>query len=486
MLTQQSLWNDEGWSLHFSEGTSWQEVFSRLRRTSFADRFQPLYFLILYGWRSVLGDAEFTLRFLSVLCGLAAIIVFFFAGLRIYGKRRAWWSLLIAAVSAYLIYYSQEVRPYAFLILLVSVQLYLFSRALDENATSGAELRWRILFGMVTGLSIFANIFMAIFSVALCVSYAFVYRHPKRWVQWWVPAVFFALPAVAFHVSASLASDPTKVWVNRLVQPIIQNALFVPYGLLVGTSFGPPMEQLRGADRIQVVFSYWPQLLVFALVCIMMFGLLLLVLRRRSHDNEHAKADYFFLFILPISVVFYILFTIVANFNWQPRHSFFLYFPIAFLISVFFEERQKSNSSRSKILMLGRILVIVFIILNAYSLSHYFFDKSYARDDYRSVAKYLQENHHIPSVILYGRPILLKYYGYKRIIDGTNFRTENLADEIMKTTENAHTVFIVVNREFYWEKYNEGFVKESMNKLYRKTDQVSYHYFNIYTFQRKI
>ena len=484
MLTQQSLWYDEGWSLYFSEGESWQAVLSQLVETSFSDRFQPLYFLLLHGWRNVIGDTEWSLRFFSVLCGSGAVILFFLTSMRLYGKRRAFWSLWVVTVSAYLIYYSQEVRPYAFLSLLTSVQFYLFSRALQEKTQSG-ELRWRLLFWLVTAISIFANIFMAILSVALCVSHAVVYRNAKRWIQWWAPAACFALPAMIFHLSSPIGSDPTKVSVNRLVQPILQNLLFVPYGLLVGTSFGPPMERLRGADRIQVVLQYWPALLVFVLVCAVLLGCLLLALRIRSQNNESVRLDCFFILLLPISFTFYILFTTLANFNWQPRHSFFLYFPISFLLSVFFEHIQIRNQTHSKIFTCGRIAVVTLLILNIYSLSHYFFDQHYRRDDYRSAARYLQANHHIPSVVLYGKTELFKYYGYVGSIDGNKFRAATLADTVREVTSNASTVLIVVNREFYWEHYKNGDVEQSMNKGYRKVDQVSYHYFNIYTFQRK-
>lgn len=55
MLSDKSLWLDEGYSLYYSEG-SIQEIITRLLGTDTGDRFQPLYYLVLYYWRQLFGS----------------------------------------------------------------------------------------------------------------------------------------------------------------------------------------------------------------------------------------------------------------------------------------------------------------------------------------------------------------------------------------------------------------------------------------------
>ena len=134
------------------------------------------------------------------------------------------------------------------------------------------------------------------------------------------------------------------------------------------------------------------------------------------------------------------------------------------------------------------------MILNIYSLFNYYFNKNYWRDDYRSAAQYLIKNRNssaqsAQSILLWGTTRLLKYYGDPLTLQGWNLgvklRKENFegnwAEQVESFTNNADTVFIVVNREHFFPK---GSVERGMNDLYTLHSKVHFLYFNIYRFTR--
>ena len=85
MLTNQSLWFDEGQSLVVTDSKTLAGTLYELSTRAGGDKYQPLYFLVLSIWRSIMGDSEFSLRLLSVLPGVVALFFMYAAVSNIYG-----------------------------------------------------------------------------------------------------------------------------------------------------------------------------------------------------------------------------------------------------------------------------------------------------------------------------------------------------------------------------------------------------------------
>jgi len=123
LLDAQSFWNDEGNSARLSE----RSIQLIIEGTA-SDIHPPLYYLILRGWRELVGESEFGLRSFSAFAGVLTVVFSFGIakgqGARGKGQGKRW-SLSMALVTAVfvtinpaLIYYSQETRMYALLGLL--------------------------------------------------------------------------------------------------------------------------------------------------------------------------------------------------------------------------------------------------------------------------------------------------------------------------------------------------------------------------------
>lgn len=446
------------------------------------DRFQPLYYFILYYWRQLFGNTEFAVRSLSAFLGLGAVIILFYTAWELYGKKHAIWMTLFLSVSSYAIYYSQQTRAYAMLLFLAALQMYFFSKALHP-ARSQREVLYRWMFWLVTGFSLFCSVFIGIFTLSLCLSHILVYRDIKRWLQWWLPAAIFSIPAVMFYLASPVATTPTKVSVTLARQPVIQNLVFVIYGLLVGETYGPPIEQLRDGNRIQIILNYLPQLFILALALGLIFFLLLRVWRLKN--NGFQKLDNFFGLLLFVSIGIAIAFAIVTKMNWLPRHSFYIYIPLAFLLPVII---RKSSDNRS-LLKLSQVALIALLVLNIYANYNYYFNKAYEREDYRVVAQYLLANQSpsVKSIIIYGAPNLLPYYGDTKTIDALslNIDTSNLAAEVNRISNNTDKVLIAISFQTFWEFKKNFSLEKSMSSLYNLESKTSFTNFNIYHYTKK-
>jgi mannosyltransferase len=84
----------------------------------------PLYFLILHPARWVFGDAEWALRLPSAIAGWLCIPAIYLLGKKLYSEREGIMAALFVAVLWPTVYYSQEARPYAMLILLSILASY--------------------------------------------------------------------------------------------------------------------------------------------------------------------------------------------------------------------------------------------------------------------------------------------------------------------------------------------------------------------------
>ena len=116
-----SLWADELYSmLSVHPGNSWYEILYMQRTYQ-----PPAYFMMLWGWVSVIGYNEFAGRLLSVIGGTLAILASAFLGKRIQGEKLGLLMAIIVAFNPTQIFYSLEARFYIFTYVVASICLWL-------------------------------------------------------------------------------------------------------------------------------------------------------------------------------------------------------------------------------------------------------------------------------------------------------------------------------------------------------------------------
>jgi mannosyltransferase len=155
-ISKQSLWVDELQSWWFA---------SDLGRALAAERTNPpLYYTTLHFWISWFGPSEAALRGLSVVPGLFSVGLVYALAKKLFTRGIALGAALYQCISSFQIYYSQEVRTFAFL------ELFLLVAGLALwNALEAGSARRRFLYfsgyTLAGALSLYAH-FIAVFFLA--------------------------------------------------------------------------------------------------------------------------------------------------------------------------------------------------------------------------------------------------------------------------------------------------------------------------------
>ncbi len=213
-LTQTEAWRDEAITLlHARSG--WGELLLRL---PFVEDTPPLGFLLFKAWM-VAGRGEIWARLLPVFLGTATVAVLMATARRLHPA--SWWGAgLLAATSYEFVYYSQEIRVYALLVLATAVCFLAAERSLVSR-------RWIILQALVGALAAHCHS-VGLFVYPMALSYrlarAPLPRSDRRTTA--LAAGFWALlalPIVVFstHWSRVHAAEGTW-WADRLSLNVLQ------------------------------------------------------------------------------------------------------------------------------------------------------------------------------------------------------------------------------------------------------------------------
>jgi uncharacterized membrane protein len=113
LAVPRGIWLDEAISIHQAH-LSLHDLFENLY---YGDRHPPLHHLSLWLTVRTFGDSEFALRLPSLIAGTLVIPAIYELGRELYDRRTGLIAAAFIAVSPLLVWYSQEVRMYAFVTL---------------------------------------------------------------------------------------------------------------------------------------------------------------------------------------------------------------------------------------------------------------------------------------------------------------------------------------------------------------------------------
>ncbi len=126
-LGHDSIWADEA----FSARVSGLRVTDLIGTATADDTNPPFYYVLLHVWMDAFGDSAAALRSLSAVVGVLLVFMVFKLGERLSSTRAGLMAALLAAVSEFLVHYSQEARVYSLLALLSACSYYFLLVLLD-------------------------------------------------------------------------------------------------------------------------------------------------------------------------------------------------------------------------------------------------------------------------------------------------------------------------------------------------------------------
>ncbi|MBF0594291.1 MAG: glycosyltransferase family 39 protein [Candidatus Omnitrophica bacterium] len=299
-LDFQSLWNDELSSMSVGASGSFGSILNLLAKDPTNP---PGYYVFLY-FVEKFGDSEFILRLPSAICGTLSIGMIYVLGCRLYSWREG---LISSALLSFLqcpIYFSQEARPYAILLLLSLVSFNLLFTIFEEvGSNKDASIRVCVAYVLVSVLSCYMHYYGA-FIVFLqgVMMIALLYRNFKA---------VHCLGMV--YLAILLAYLP---WVVNVIN-VHLDWLPAPGGIA---------ESFTG--YIQMLFNYSPYLFLLAIV----LYFFVLVRCFREIFAGHVKKDFFLLgwLILPFVAVF--LISRFTSFHVMGYRYLTIFSPAAYLL----------------------------------------------------------------------------------------------------------------------------------------------------------
>lgn len=420
-LDAQSLWWDEGISLHLA-ASSWAEIIAN----RVVNIHPPGYFFILKVWVSLVGGSPFAARYLSVLAGVVQITAVYLAARRWLSPKAVWVAVFLITISPLSVVYAQETRVYAMLPLIYLGIVYVTAQFLAASPDRRRRWLWPLALLEWIGLHLHYIVAFIIFFAGLWV--LAVLAKGRRWAQ--LGAWFKA------QIAAGLASLPwfgAVLWHLQAFGEEAAAGTFVteptPLGFLLGQIWTFHFTGLAGVMGM-------PLFRWLAWGTAVLFGAAVLFQLTRKID----KKGFFWLimWLLPLSSA--LLVWSVRSFA-HPRYvsmyAIGLILVLAWLIA---PHPDKSKAGHAAGGVLGASVVAFF----ALGLVTYFTHPAVQKDDVRGAARFLAEQASPDDVIFIPNTdwsLLFEYDGLAPVVMPDTDHYEVMWPQLAEATRAGQTAF---------------------------------------------
>lgn len=218
-IASQSYWADEATTvheMHLSLGSLWHAT--RVNESS-----PPLYFVIAWAWAKLFSTGEVGLRSLSALLGIALIPIGYLCGRELVSRAAGVVTAALLAVNPFMIWYSQEARPYMMFAALCGLSLWFFARARRTAATS--DIAWWCVCSVLALLThFFAGFLIAPEALWLLVAV-------RRRATTGAVAVVAAAQAALLPLAVSDSSHHLTAWIGQFPLSIRLEQVPIDFGL---------------------------------------------------------------------------------------------------------------------------------------------------------------------------------------------------------------------------------------------------------------
>ena len=238
-LDRYSLWYDEVITMRLARTASPAELIALLRQIDGTRA--PLHPLLLQGWLRAFGSSELAARSFSAACGMLTVVAVYFLGRRLFDERTGRWAAWFTAVCPPLVYYSQEARMYAWLVLLTCLSWLVFVRFYRA-----ADGRAMALYGILLTALVYSHPLGLFMVAAHGLAYLLVRKSLALGFRWWL----------AIQAAVAMAIAP---WFPRYLDH--------------GTDYPLPVYSLRFLLAVPIEYVGGNSVVLLACMIVIAFGL---------------------------------------------------------------------------------------------------------------------------------------------------------------------------------------------------------------------
>jgi len=180
-ISNESFWTDEVLTDGFS-----QKGVSHILEVNARDCHPPLYYLLIYIYRGIIGDSEIALRSYSSLWSLLGIFFLFLLAREIGGWRVGIISLILSAVNPLDICFAQEARMYSQAVSISTIGSYFLWRWINssnKDSCSGRLNKWRIGYTICAIAMLYTHYVTIIILLAQGIFALVLFSRRRQWIN---------------------------------------------------------------------------------------------------------------------------------------------------------------------------------------------------------------------------------------------------------------------------------------------------------------
>ena len=476
----QSLWLDEAVQVVTSKGP-FLGIFAELQ----GDFHPPLYHFLMWGWAHLFGNGEIAIRLPSVFFGTATIYIVYLIAKEISlansftsqesksllrhlrGVSFACLAALFLATAPFHIYYSQEARMYSVGTFLAAGSFYFFLKLLKSDKGRIKENKGNTLgYLLFTLLALYTD-YYAFF--VLLAQWIFLLIK-KRYLL-----LFYSLALLLFYL-------PWLPMLYKQLQFGIQATNILPeWGRLVNLSFlkALPLTFIKFSLGRITIFNKTAYGSIAVILGIFYVYLLFKGIKRWLKDGKGNLIVVLLWLLVPLGFAW-----IASLFvpNYQP-FRLLLVLPAFYLLLTMGIEGLGERRIRG-------VIIVTVLIINLASLSVYYFNPYFHREDWRGVVGYLQQQKEISVVLPSGTSAWpLKYYDPNNKINliSTNMGISKIEGEQLTVVGNQLSL---ANKRIYYIRYlvplfdPAGNIETKLGELgYNKIEEKSFNQIPVWEYQ---
>ncbi len=212
-IASRPIWYDEAFAVLFSEKGPAAMLRGTLAvtGTAAADVHPLAYYTLLWLWMRLFGESLVAVRLLSILAGVGVVAVAILLTRQLFGPRTALVAGILVALAPFQVHYSQEIRMYSWLALLLLLATYCYWRGSQQPRWA-----WWLGFAVFAALAQYTQNLAAFYLIALAL-WPVIRRDwgTARWVLFsGLVALLLYLPWLV-HLPAQFAKVDQSYWVDR-------------------------------------------------------------------------------------------------------------------------------------------------------------------------------------------------------------------------------------------------------------------------------
>lgn len=215
LVGRASIWFDEAFGAYLIRFD-----ISELTHYTGMDVHPPLYYYLLKAWSLFFGSSDVALRSLSIVLAVAVLVTVFY-GVRIYlGRRVAYMSLILVALSPMFVRYAVEMRMYTLVMLIAVAATFVLLQA-----TFHTSKRWWIAYALLVAAGMLTHYFSALIWLSHWAWRALDTRQRdyRKWAE-----SFFSKQWLLSHILAVALFAPWLPWLLSRIGDLQTNGFWIP------------------------------------------------------------------------------------------------------------------------------------------------------------------------------------------------------------------------------------------------------------------